>query len=276
MYQLPLGTSVSLFSQVAQRQEFFDDIQQIKKLGFYSVDVSLDNVGGYKHSMEKCSLALEDALKAVVDSGLRLNAVHMPFGPFNNITSYDDGVRAFAVAEFIDMFGLCDRYNPDFYVFHSMAGSNVAGVREKRKAVLQNTFSKFVSATKATVCMENMTNQGVPNTSVEAIEIVDGVKGGKICFDTNHCLQEKPEDFILALGQRLATLHVSDYDFVKERHLIPLQGKIDWMKVIGALEKVGYQGVFNYEVSMSGYGYTYNELKDNYVKLFEQYNNVSL
>lgn len=272
MYQLPLGTSVSLFSQEAKREEYFEDIQTIKKLGFYSVDLSLDNVGGYKHSMEKCSLALADALKAIVDSGLHLNAVHMPFGPFNNITSYDDGVRAFAVSEFIDMFGLCDSYNPDFYVFHSMASSKLEGVREKRKAVLQSTFAQFVQATKATVCLENMTNQGVPNTSAEAIEIVDRVKGGKICFDTNHCLQEKPEDFILALGQRIATLHVSDYDFIKERHLMPLQGKIDWMKVIGALEKVGYQGVFNYEVSMKEYGYTYKQMKDNYTKLFADFN----
>ena len=91
MYNLKLGTSVSLFSQTDYRKEYFQDIKDIKKLGFYSVDLSLDNVGGYKHSMEKCSLSLNDALKAIVDSGLILNGVHLPFGPFNNITSYDDG-----------------------------------------------------------------------------------------------------------------------------------------------------------------------------------------
>ena len=119
--------------------------------------------------------------------------------------------------------------------------------------------------------MENMTNSGVPNTSLEAIEIVDGVKSGKICFDTNHYLQEKPQDAILDLGQRIATLHVSDYNFVKEQHLMPRQGKIDWMQLIGALQQVKYNGVFNYEIAMSEYGYTYRQIKDNYLKLFDVY-----
>lgn len=276
MYNLKLGTSIPLFSQFDFRKEYFEDIKEIKKLGFYSVDLSLENVGGYKNSMEKCSLAIGDALKAVLDSGLKLNGVHLPFGPFNNITSCDDGVRAFAIAEFIDLIGICDRYQPDFYIFHSMAGSPIDGVREKRKPFVKTAFSQFVAATRATVCLENMTNQGVPNTSAETIEIVDEVKGGKVCFDTNHCLKEQPQDVILALGKRIATLHVSDYDFVKERHLMPLQGKIDWMKLIGALQQVGYKGVFNYEVSMNGYGYTYQQVKDNYTKLFDDFNKKSV
>lgn len=275
MYNLKLGTNVSLFSQTEYRKEFFQDIKELKKLGFYSVDLSLDNVGGYKHSMEKCSLVLNDALKAILDAGLKLNGVHLPFGPFNNITSYDDGVRAFAVAEFVDMIGVCDAFKPDFYIFHSMAGSPIDGVREKRKQMIQSTFSQFVSATKATVCMENMTNLGVPNTSLETIEIVDGVKGGRICFDTNHYLGEKPQDAILALGQRIVTLHVSDYDFIKEQHLMPMEGKIDWMQVIKALKQIKYNGVFNYEIAMSKFGYTYGQIKENYLKLFEEFNRIS-
>lgn len=275
MYNLRLGTSISLFSQTDFRKEYFQDIKNLKKLGFYSVDLSLDNVGGYKHSMEKCALALNDALKAILDSGLKLNGVHLPFGPFNNITSYDDGVRAFAVAEFIDMIGICDAYKPDFYIFHSMAGSPIQGVREKRKQIIKSTFSEFVSATKSTVCMENMTNLGVPNTCLETIEIVDSVKGGRICFDTNHYLGELPQDAILALGKRIATLHVSDYNFIKEQHLMPMQGKIDWIKLIDALQQVGYNGVFSYELAMSQYGYTYSQIRDNYLKLFEDFNKKS-
>ena len=53
---------------------------------------------------------------------------------------------------------------------------------------------------------------------------------------------------------------------------MPLQGKIDWLKLIGALEQVGYHGVFNYELSMKKYGYTYRQIKDNYKKLFDDFN----
>ena len=46
------------------------------------------------------------------------------------------------------------------------------------------------------------------------------------------------------------------------------------MKVIGAFEKIGYNGSFTYEVSMGKFGYTLKDLKENYDMLFEKYNEL--
>ena len=50
----------------------------------------------------------------------------------------------------------------------------------------------------------------------------------KVCFDSNHLLQEQGDSFILAVGDKIVTTHISDYDFVNERHLLPGELDIDW------------------------------------------------
>jgi sugar phosphate isomerase/epimerase len=109
---------------------------------------------------------------------------------------------------------------------------------------------------------------------------VDGVSdlaNVKLCCDVNHYLSDKAETAIEVLGERIKTLHISDHDYIDERHVLPKDGKIDWMALIGALEKTDYQGVFNYEItrSLNEYVfYTLADIKRNYEELFEEYNRM--
>ena len=73
----------------------------------------------------------------------------------------------------------------------------------------------------------------------------------KICFDTNHITVQNPEDSILALSDKIVTLHVSDFDFEDERHMLPGEGKINWNAVLSSLKKINYSGIWLYEVVKS-------------------------
>jgi sugar phosphate isomerase/epimerase len=46
----------------------------------------------------------------------------------------------------------------------------------------------------------------------------------------------------------MITSHVSDYDFVDERHLLPGEGKVDFEKLLSDLFENGYVGGWLYEV----------------------------
>jgi sugar phosphate isomerase/epimerase len=105
------------------------------------------------------------------------------------------------------------------------------------------------------------------NTSKEAWDVLNAVEGIDACVDVNHFLQEKSEEGILRLGGYVKTLHISDHDYVDERHWLPGNGSIDWMKLIGSLEKIGYTGMFHYESAG-----THEEVKQNYLDLFARYN----
>ena len=69
-----------------------------------------------------------------------------------------------------------------------------------------------------------------------------------VCFDTNHLLLESHADFIGALGDRIATVHLSDYDGRDERHWLPGKGVIDWPALCRSLRRAGYLGVYIFAV----------------------------
>ena len=269
MYQLGLSTSVRYFVQSGKNEDFLPILKEIKRLGFQGVELSLGKVGGYKMNMEKCIFEVEDGLKAVLDEGLILNSIHLPFQRFINLSSCDEGVRAWTMHEFRQLFEICNRYNPAHYVFHSKVGRPEEGLVELRKPALVRSFKEMVAMTKSNVCMENMVS--FPQTVAEMKEILLQVENGKCCVDTNHFFNDDVAEAIVALGDWVTTIHVSDNDGLAERHWLPKKGKIDWMRVIGALEKIGYQGMFTYEANVHENGYTYEQVRANYEELFEEY-----
>ena len=50
------------------------------------------------------------------------------------------------------------------------------------------------------------------------------------------------------VGDKMITTHVSDCDFINERHWLPGEGKIDWQALLGALFDVNYHGIWLYEI----------------------------
>jgi signal peptidase I len=65
---------------------------------------------------------------------------------------------------------------------------------------------------------------------------------------------------------RVVTTHVSDYDFIDERHLFPGEGKNNWQEILTALENAGYEGTWNYEIKNSN-SFAGSVYKDNHNRL---------
>jgi len=101
------------------------------------------------------------------------------------------------------------------------------------------------------LAVENLPRTCLCNTSGEMLELLNGT-GVTVCFDTNHSLQERNPVFlenVLKGGLKVQTLHISDYDFVDEKHRLPGDGVTDWKTVMTLLEQYGYEGPLMYEVS---------------------------
>ena len=74
----------------------------------------------------------------------------------------------------------------------------------------------------------------------------------RVCFDVNHLLVDSHADFVHALGDKIVTVHISDYDGVNEQHWLPGEGVIDFPAVYSLLRGCGYEGVWIYELSLNG------------------------
>jgi sugar phosphate isomerase/epimerase len=72
----------------------------------------------------------------------------------------------------------------------------------------------------------------------------------RVCFDTNHLLGEDIISFIKRMGDKIVTIHVSDYDYIDERHWLPGEGLIDWVALIDTLDEIGYEGDWIYECGL--------------------------
>lgn len=81
-----------------------------------------------------------------------------------------------------------------------------------------------------------------------------GKKG--ICLDTDHCLCVMDYDYpdaaetVRLFGSRLKALHLCDSDGRANYHSRPGTGKIGWEELFRALTEVGYDGVYNFELTL--------------------------
>ena len=247
------------------RPDFDNELQSLKKLGFYSVGVDC------------CTLFLPKdfetyipAFERIQASGLKLNAVHMPItNEWADLACQYEEDRKEIVKLFTKLIKQLDAYNPSAYVFHPGGfGVNETNQEEYTERLVKSV-NVLTQETNTKICIENMAGRHFLDTSDKMLAFLDKCKDAYTCVDVNHFYFEKPEDAILKYGNRIGMIHISDYDFERERHWLPKEGKIDWQKVISAFEKVGYQGTFNYEVLSR---YSFEQIKQNYEQLFEEYN----
>lgn len=251
--------------------DFKRKLDEIRQADIKKVELDLTGLS-YAWVFEEFLLKASEAIK---EAGLTLNSLHLPFGmDWVDLVSPWENDRKEIVRWMIKIFGWVDKYNPAAYVLHP-GGYKVK--EENRPGAMDRlclSASELAKGTKTPVCIENMVGGVLMNTVDKVEEYANRVPNAHVVLDVNHLLHDKPEDAIMRLGNRIKALHISDYDFVYERHAMPKTGKIEWMKVLGALEKVGFKNAFTYELYMKKYGYTFKQIKQNYDELFDEYNSL--
>lgn len=90
-----------------------------------------------------------------------------------------------------------------------------------------------------------------------------------VCVDTGHTNKASrfgdnptPDEAIRMIGSNVTCLHLNDNNKMSDQHLIPyvakrgarIEGVIDWDKVFDSLDAIGYNGVYNLELTLSRYG----------------------
>ena len=111
-----------------------------------------------------------------------------------------------------------------------------------------NQLADFAAKYDSVICVEDLPRFCLGNCSEELLDILSVNDKLRVCFDTNHLLGEDILTFIQKIGDKIVTLHISDYDYVDERHWLPGEGDIPWYDLYDALLKVGYNGVWMYEI----------------------------
>ena len=131
-------------------------------------------------------------------------------------------------------------------------------------------LAEFAWERGARLAVENMIVKCLGNCCDELLEIVSVNDKLRICFDVNHLLLDDHMSFMERVKDKLITVHISDYDFIQERHWFPGEGKIDWPAVSAKFDEIGYEGVWMYELSPG----VKNDMRSRELTVRDFYNNA--
>lgn len=242
-----VGTSISLVGQITP-----ETLAQIKNAGIDYIEVTMNNFVRKQPENEVYTKAYK-ALKDIKDAGLKVWSVHLPYSSTWDVSIIDPVKRAEVVAFFEEMIRLAGIFQPECLVLHPGADTiKDDAIRADRLKCSRNSIGRLALAAKeigAILCIEDLPRTCPGRTADEIDYLTADIPNVKICFDTNHLLIDTHEDFFQKVGDRIGTIHVSDYDRVDEKHWLPLSGRgvIDWPAFCRNIKACGYEGVFMFE-----------------------------
>ena len=186
-------------------------------------------------------------------TGTELWSIHLPFGRVSeNIAYIDKEVCDATLVRHKDLIGRAGEAGMKIVVIHP--SSEPIADRDRPLLLDRSAENLGILCERAAefgmrVAVEDLPRTCLGNCHEDIRYLLDRNPTLGVCFDTNHLLKDTNTAFVRALGDRILTLHVSDYDFIDEKHVFPGEGLVDWKALQGELEQVDYDGPFMYEVS---------------------------
>lgn len=206
-----------------------------------------DNIDGYAH------LDYANLREIAEKHGITLHSMHLPFSPFTEIDVSNPALADRTVEYYRGLMENGTGAGVRIFVLHP-SGEPIREQRELRMKTAKNSLARLADiadALGAVIAVENLPRTCLGRSSAEIAELLSAHSSLRACFDTNHLLEENTFDFMRNIGGKIITTHISDYDFVNERHWLPGEGKVDWQGVIAVLSEIGYSGPWVYELGLA-------------------------
>lgn len=210
--------------------------------------------------------------------GIELWSFHLPFQPFAevDITSPNKSVRDYTFEKFCGYIDKATDIGIKVFVIHPSIEPNAPEKRDELIKHAQESLSRFADYANhrgAVIAVEDLPRTCIGNCTRDIERLISVDERLKVCFDTNHLLYEDNANFIKALGNKIITTHVSDYNFLDEQHWLPYEGLNNWKEIISLLEQANYSGPFLYELgclapnTIKRRKLTYSDFRNNYLAL---------
>ncbi len=184
-------------------------------------------------------------------AGLSVWSIHIPFGRAFDLTDPDETHFEDIERRYRNLIDVGAGWGAKVITTHASSEPFDQTQRDARMArgkELYKRLGDYAAERGMRITVEVLPRTCMGNCSQECMAYTDG-EVSFINFDVNHLLKESHADFIRNAGSRIITTHLSDYDFVDERHWVPGDGKIDWVQFYTLMEAAGYKGPYLFELS---------------------------
>ena len=187
------------------------------------------------------------------EAGVNVSSAHLPFGCPWEPSDPDGARREDALRRFKGLLDWIGAQGIPMAVLHGSFEPIPPRDRQARLRIAIESIAELGDYAKArgiALAIENLPRTCLGNTAGEILALAEGAAG--ICFDVNHLLIESHAEFLAAAGPHVITAHLSDYDFIDERHWFPGAGKIDWPALLRGMDAAGCAGCCIFELGEGG------------------------
>lgn len=247
------------------------DFEAFKKAGIDAIEIS-PRFDAFDQ------LDWEDIKRESERTGVRINSLHLPFSRSYTISDTDEQKRLEVVKNNIRLMRLAASAGTKYIVIHPSTEPieelDRKNQMEQAKKSLR-TLADEAQKLGVIIAVEDLPRTCLGRDVDDMKQLLSADDSLAVCFDVNHLLRGGHEEFVKELGDKIVTLHISDYDFVDECHFMPGIGNIDWNALVTLLEEADYNGVFLYETSMGEFekhgifsrAHSYDEVHPNHMNI---------
>ena len=211
-------------------------------------------------------------------TGVAINSYHLPFKGSYTISDPDEEKRKAVVKNNIRLIKLAASVGAKYMVVHPSTEPIAEEDRPVQMAQAQKSLKELADAAEdagAVICVEDLPRTCLGRDVLDMKALLSADDRLRVCFDVNHLLRGSHEEFVRELGDKIVTLHISDYDYEDECHFVPGIGSIDWKALTELLENADYSGVFLYESSLGEFekhgihspAHTYEDIHKNHMNI---------
>lgn len=265
------GISLKFFGQIST-----EILKEIEQNNFDCIELSFP----LNYFKEIDFIHQSEKYKKMIDNyNIKIWSIHLPYGEEVDISSLNRKIRKNAVKFYIELIQSASKIGIKTIVLHPSYEPVLDINREKqikncRKSL--KILNYIANKLGMKIAVENMPRSILGNTSKELISILKNIKNIGICFDSNHSLKEDNIEFLKNILKNkipIYTVHLSDYDFMEERHILPGYGINDWKEIINLLKIMNYNGPMMYEINQNPLGkekVTLKQIRENQEKFISE------
>jgi sugar phosphate isomerase/epimerase len=246
---------IGLSTGIAYREPIRESLPAIAGAGFTALEVST--------APSHLDIDDDETLRALSEDldrlRLRVHSLHAPFGHDVNLTSPDASAREYALARLVRAADVLRRLRGKLYVIHP-GGEDQRWIweRDARLALSVEGLKRVWEACRRrglTMVLETPLPHLLGGQLDDFAWILEQLptEGTAVCLDTSHAaLGGVLLECVRRFGDRLVHVQASDNAGVSDDHLPPGEGRIEWPRLIEALVRTNYRGVFMLEVAGHG------------------------
>ena len=243
-------------------------VEIICQSGFGGIDYSMFSLND-----EKCVLAEDDWKDYLKPVKAMADGYSVPFTqshcPFPTAKKNDDAYNKFMLERTKRAFEISAYLGVEIMVVHPVT-YDPEGTDFEENYRLYQKIKPFAEETGVKIALENMwrgrerkitdifnkdeTNfvPGACGTGKDFRQMLDMLDSPLFvaCLDIGHCgmVGEDPAEMIRTIGgKHLKALHVHDNDKLRDAHIFPFNGTVNWKKVTKALAEINYSGNLTFE-----------------------------